>query len=45
MAGMTLRDRINNDVVRMRTGMVKILGNRVDARVLRRYWHMVRLVK
>ena len=25
MAGVTLRDRINNDVVRLRTGMVRTL--------------------
>ena len=33
MAGVTLRDRINNDVVRFRTGMVKRLEERVDALV------------
>ena len=33
--GVTLRDRINNAVVRIRTGMVKRLEERVNARVLR----------
>ena len=37
---MTLIDLIDNDVVRMRTRMVKRLGDRVDARVLRWYGHM-----
>jgi hypothetical protein len=32
MAGVTLWDRINNDVVRLRTGMVRRLEDRVDAR-------------
>ena len=40
---MTLRDRINNDVVRSRTGMVKRLEERVDARVLRWFGHMERM--
>ena len=43
MAGVTLRDRINNDVVRLRTGMVKRLEERVDARVLRWFGHMERM--
>ena len=43
MAGVTLRDRINNDVVRFRTGMVKRLEERVDARVLRWFGHMERM--
>ena len=32
VTGMTLRDRINKEVVQMRTGMVKRVGNRVDKR-------------
>jgi hypothetical protein len=43
MAGVTLRDRITNDVVRIRTGMVKKLENRVDSRVLRWFGHMERM--
>ena len=43
MAGVTLRDGINNDLVRFRTGMVKRLENRVDARVLRWFGHMERM--
>ena len=34
-AGVMLWDRINNDVVRLRTGMVRKLEDRVDARVSR----------
>ena len=34
MAGGTLWDRINNDVVRLRTGMMRKLEDRVDALVL-----------
>ena len=40
---MTLRDRINYDVVRFRTGMVKRLEEGVDARVLRWFGHMERM--
>ena len=43
MAGVTLWDRINTDVVRLRTGMVRKLGDRVDARGLRWFGHMVRM--
>ena len=43
MAGVTLRDRINNDEVRLRTGMEKRLEERVDARVLRWFGHMERM--
>ena len=43
MAGVTLWDRINNDVVRLRTGMVRKLDDRVDARVLRWFGHMMRM--
>jgi hypothetical protein len=43
MVGVTLGDRINNDVVRLRTGMVRKLEDRVDARVLRWFGHMVRM--
>jgi hypothetical protein len=43
MAEVTLWDRINNDVVRLRTGMVRKLEDRVDARVLRWFGHMVRM--
>ena len=43
MAGVTLRDRINNDVVRFRTGMVKKIEERVDACVLRWFGHMERM--
>ena len=43
MVGMMPRDRINNDVVWFRTGMVKKLGSRVDTLVLRWYGLMVRM--
>jgi hypothetical protein len=43
MAGVALWDIINNDVVRLRTGMVRKLEDRVDARVLRWFGHMVRM--
>jgi hypothetical protein len=43
MAGVTLWDRIRNDVVRRRAGMVKRLEDRGDARVLRWFGHMVRM--
>ena len=43
MAGTTLRDKINNNVVRFRTGMVKRLEGRVDVRVLRWFGRMERM--
>ena len=43
MAGVTLMNGINNDVVLIRTVMVRKLEDRVDSRVLRWYWHMVRM--
>ena len=43
MAGVTLMNGINNDVERIRTVMVRKLEDRVDSRVLRWYWHMVRM--
>ena len=36
-------DRINNDVVRLRTGMMRKLEYRVDARVLRWFGHLVKM--
>ena len=43
MAGVALRDRINNNVVRNKTGMVQKLRDRVDACILRWFGHMMRL--
>ena len=43
MVGVTLWDRIKKDVVRLRTGMVRKLEDRVDACVLRWFGHMVRM--
>ena len=43
MAGVMLRDRINNDVGRFRTGMVKRLKERRDTRVLRWFGYMERM--
>ena len=43
MAGGTLWDKINNDFVQLRRGMVWKLKDRVDARVLRWFGHMVRM--
>ena len=40
---MTLWDRINNNIDGPRTGMVRELEDRVDARVLRWFGHMVRM--
>ena len=42
-AGVMLWDKINNDVVRLRTGMVRKLEDRVDARVLKGFGHIVRM--
>ena len=43
IAGVTLWYRMNNDVVRLRTGMVRKLEDRADAGVLRWFGHMVRM--
>ena len=43
LAGVTLWDIINNDVVRLRTGMVRKLEDIVDAHVLKWFGHIVRM--
>ena len=43
MVGVTLRDRINRDVVRNRKGMVTKFKDRVDKRVLRWFGNMVKI--
>ena len=42
MAEVTLKDEINIDVVRIRTGMVKKLEDRAESRIRRWFVHMLR---
>ena len=41
--GVTSRDKINNGVVRIWTGLVRKLEDRVDYGVLRRFGHLMRI--
>ena len=43
MCGVTRRDRVHNEVVRRRVGVVKKLEERVDERVLSLYGHAERM--